>query len=168
MKEIEIKLTGMQSLDDTLIKIDDKPIKFKKNQFGNLICKHQTDNDKVNIKIIRLLDVGGMFWFITKLFFFIISVFGLFDVHHKEKCQVIDFETEIYLKDENKLTLQLNNFQENNEAINIQTDLLYEQISNKYYLNTKAKKMLKRLKVAKIFILLAMIITIIALIIINL
>lgn len=159
MKELEIKLTGVQTLGETIVKIDDKPIKLKKNEFGNLICKYQTNNDRVNIKVFRMLDVGGPLWFITQLFFFLISIFGIFDVHHKERCMIIDFETEVELKEENKITLQLNSPQENEKAVALQTNLTYEELSNKYLLDMKAKKTLKGLRLTKIFLTLAIIIT---------
>lgn len=168
MRELEIKLTGTQILGETIVNIDDKPAKFKKNGFGNLVYKYQTENDKVNIKVFRMLDVGGALWFITQLFFFIISIFGIFDIHHKERCIVIDFETEVDLKKENKLTLQVNTPQENAKAINIQTDLTSQEISNKFLLDAKAKKTLKGLKVAKILLTLVIIVTAIVMLMIKL
>lgn len=158
MREVEIKLTGQQIIGDTVIKIDDKPVKFKKNKFGSLVCKYQTESDKINIKVFRTLDVGGIFWFLTQIFFFLISIFGIFDVHHKERCLVIDFESEFELKEENKITLQVNSPRENEGAISIETSLISQVVSNKYYLDTNAKKLLKYLKFTKIFLILAIVI----------
>ena len=115
-----------------------------------------------------MLDVGGIVWFITQIFFFLISVFGIFDIHRKEKCMVFNFETEVDLKEENKITLQLNSPQENGQAIDVQTDLTNREISNRYYLDTKAKKTLKILRLTKIFLTLAIVITAIAVLMIKL
>ncbi len=168
MRELEIKLTGVQNLGETIISIDDKPVNVKKNEFGNLVCKYQTENDRVNIKVYRILDIGGVLWFITQLFFFIISIFGIFDVHYKERCMVVDFEAEVDLKEENKLTLQFNTPQENAQAINIQTDLTSREVSNKYYLDAEAKKTLKGLRIAKIILALAIIVTVTILLFVKL
>lgn len=168
MKEIEIKLTGQQALSGVVVNVDDKPVKFKKNDFGNLICKCQSENDKVNIKVFRMLDVGGMLWFVTQIFFFIISIFGIFDIHHKERCLVVDFETEVDLNEENKVVLQINSPRENEKAITVQTDLTNQEISNNYYLDSDAKKMLKRLKITKIILALAIIVTIIVVLFVKL
>lgn len=157
MRELEIKLTGIQNPSETIIKIDDKSIELKKNKFGNLVGKYQTENDAVNIKIYKLLDIGGIFWFITQLFFFVISIFGIFDVHRKERCLIIDFESNIDLKDENKLTLQFNSPQENKKAVDVQTDLITHEITNNYYLDKQAKKTLKILRFAKILLTLVII-----------
>lgn len=155
MRELEIKLVGQINLGELVVSIDNKPVKLKKYVFGCLICKYQTGKDKVNIKVYRMLDVGGFIWFLTQIFFYLISIFGIFDVRRKERCFVVDFETEIDLKDQNKITLQLNNAKENEQAINVQTDLDSHEISNKYYLDYKAKKTLKVLKITKVLLTLA-------------
>ncbi len=164
MKDIEIKLSGIQNPGEIIIKIDDQPACVKKNEFGSLICKYQTHNEKVNIKVYRLLDVGGLAWFITQLFFFIISIFGLLDIHRKEKCFVIDVEVNVDLKDENIITLQFNTSQENSQAAHIQTGLTIQEISNKYSIDVQAKRILKCLTITKIILALSiMIITILVL-----
>ncbi len=168
MRDVELKLTGTQNSGEIVVCFDDKPVNFKKNEFGSLICKYHTENNKVNIKAFGMLDVGGIVWFITQIFFFLISVFGIFDIHRKEKCMVFNFETEVDLKEENKITLQLNSPQENGQAIDVQTDLTNREISNRYYLDTKAKKTLKILRLTKIFLTLAIVITAIAVLMIKL
>ncbi len=168
MKQLEIKLTGQQNLGDTFISIDDKPAKFKRNEFGNVVCKYQTENDKVNIKVYRMLDVGGIGWFITQLFFFIISIFGLLDIHRKEKCMIVDFESNVELKEQSKITLRLNTPQENGKAIDIETDLNAQEVSNKYYLDTQAMKTLKVLRLTKIILAIAIIVTIVVVLFVKL
>lgn len=167
MKDLEIKLIGGQNLGDFVVIIDDEPVDVKKNEFNSSLCRYQTEHDKVNIKIFRLLDVGGLIWFITQLFFFVISIFGIFDIHRKERCLIVDFEAEVDLKDVNKLTLRFNIPKENVQAVSIQTDLTFQEVSNKYYTDVKAKRTLKWLKITKIFLALAIIATAIALLMIN-
>lgn len=157
MRDLEIRLSGPQSFGETNVSIDGQLVKFKKNEFGNVVCKYQTENEKVNIKVFRMLDVGGIVWFITQLFFFVVSIFGIFDVHRKERCIAVDFEAEVDLKEENKLALQFNSPKEEGKAINVQTDLTSKEISNKYYFDSKAKKTLKVLKFTKLFLALAII-----------
>ena len=106
MKELEIKLTGTQSLDYAVVLVDDQPLKFKRNDFGNYVCRYQTDQEQINLQVARTIDVGGVYWLLAQIFFFIISLFGLFDTHHKENCLAIDFSTEVDLQDDNQLTLQ--------------------------------------------------------------
>ena len=150
MKTLELKLNGRPEIGETIITVDDKPIKFKKNNFGNLTAKYQTANDKVKIKIYNTLDVGGIFWFITQIFFFLVSIFGIFDLHEKQKCIGLDFAMEVDLKDENKLTLQFNTPRTEGKAINVETDLTYRESSNQYHFDNQAKRTIKRLRWAKV------------------
>lgn len=168
MRELEIKLIGHYNLSDTVINVDGNPVKFRKNQFGHLVCNYQTEKDKVNVKIYRMLDVGGVLWFLTQIFFFLISIFGIFDIHRRERCLIPDFEAEFDLKEENKLTLQFNSPQGSGAAIKIITDLTSRVISNEYYLDVKAKKILKGLLLTKIFLALAIIATVITVLVIKL
>lgn len=162
MRDLELKLTGTQNSGEMVVCIDDKPVKLKKNEFGSFICKYHTESNKVNVKAFELLDVGGIAWFITQIFFFLISIFGIFDIHRKEKCLVLNFETDVDLKEENQITLQLNSPSENGHAIDVQTALPYREISNSYYLDKKARKTLKNLRLTKIFLTLAIVVAAIA------
>lgn len=155
MRELEVKITGQQAHGESSIHIDGQPVTFKNNEFGSSVCKYQTEKDKLNIKIFRVLDVGGIVWFITQLLFFIISIFGIFDVHRKERCIIVDFEIDVDLKEENKITLQFGSPQEQGKAIEVQTDLAYEEVTNNFFVDVKAKKTLKILRVAKIILTLA-------------
>lgn len=165
MNQLELKLTGQQSVGGVIVQIDDQPVSFKRNQFGNMVCNYQTEKNSVNIKIFRLLDVGGVFWFITQLFFFVITIFGLFDIHRRERCLVIDFEADIELKESSALTLQLNVPKDNQPAVTIQTDLAGSEITNVYFVDAKAKKTIKALKLTKLFLALAIVATAVAIVV---
>lgn len=162
MRDVEIKLTGRFGLDETVVAIDGTPADFKRQSSGGAVCDYHTENDRINIKLYRMLDVGGALWFIVRLVFFVISIFGIFDIHRKERCLVIDFDAEIDLKEcDNKITLQVNIPQENEKAVDVQTDLACRESANKYFTDTKAKKVLKALKWAKLLLAGAIIATVI-------
>lgn len=167
MKELEIKLTGRQRRGETVVCVDDNPVAFKKNKFGNLVCNYQTEHDKVNIKVYRLLDVGGVVWFFIQLFFFVISIFGLLDIRRRERCMVIDFEADVDLNQNSSVTLQVNSPKENEPAITVQTDLVCVEKSNEYFVDTKSRKILKGLRLTKLFLALAIIGSTIAILILK-
>ena len=70
MKTLNIKLTGERNLGNAILLVDGKQTKFKKNQFGNIVATCQTENEKVKIEVYKALDVGGIVWFTSQLFFF--------------------------------------------------------------------------------------------------
>ncbi len=152
MKKLEIKITSHQSVDGLVMKIDGKIAKFKKNSFDNLVCYHQTEQNNVHIELYRLIDVGGPIWFIVQLIFFLISIFGLFDVHRKESCLSIEADFDIELKDiENSVIFMINRQQNvNGKALDVDSNQNVIELSNRVFLDEKAKKKLKKLKISKI------------------
>lgn len=167
MRELEIRLSGRQCSGERVVRVDDESLKLKKNKFGNYVGTYQTEKDRVTVKVYNLLDVGGVLWFLTQIFFFLISIFGIFDIHRKEKCLKMDFEAEVELKEENKITLQVNLPKENEKAITVQTELPNREITNNFYLDIRAKKTLKLLLAAKIITAIAVIATVVAVVVVK-
>lgn len=168
MRELEIKLSGSVRLNETAVYIDDQPVEYTKNQNGNWVCKYQTENDKVNVKVYRMMDIGGVGWFLLQILFFLIGIFGIFDINRRERCLVIDYETEVNLNEQSSLTLKFNRPKENQPAITVETDLVTQEMSNTYYVDTKAKKIRKGLVLTKVFLALAIIGAIIAILVVKL
>lgn len=168
MKQINLKLTGEQYLGEAVVLIDGKQAKFTKNQFGNLVLNHQTENDKIKLEVHKLLDVGGFFWFITQLFFFIITIFGILDIHSKKKYITLIYEAEIELKEENNILLRCNYPKDNAQAFEVETDLSVNEGKNKFFVDEKARKIFKGLLIAKIILALAIIASVTAVLIVKL
>ncbi len=149
MKELVIRLTGLQKIGEAEVYIDGAPARFEAASNG-AVCKYQTEKDSVNIRVYRALNVGGVFWFITQLVFFLITLFGLFDIHARERGLVIDFEARVDLGVQaNELTLKFNYPKENAQAITVQTGLDCRVTADEFRKDDKAVKILKGLKWAK-------------------
>lgn len=157
MNILNIKLTGERNLGNAVLLIDGEQTRFRKNKFGNIVASHQTEKEKVKIEVYRALDVGGVLWFITQLFFFIISIFGLFDIHLKQRYMGLVYEAKIELKEENNIVLRCNIPRDNSKVFDVETNLVIEEIENKFYVDEKAKKTLKILLISKIVLALAII-----------
>ncbi len=167
MKEVNLKLTGNEILGETQILIDGHVVHLQRNAFHNLEGSYQTEKGVVKIEVARLLDIGGPWWFITQLFFFIISIFGILDIHRKERCLVIDFMMEVSLEDSNHITLRANALKDDTKTFDIETELSFCEITNRYYLDNKAKKKLKWLLLTKILLALLTITIALVILIIN-
>lgn len=151
MKELDIKLTGGMHMDNTVVTANGAPVALKKNAHGNYSGRLETDKDTVKLEVARYLDIGGILWFLAQLFFFLISIFGIFDVHRKEKCITPDFAVEIDLKDSgNSVALRCNTQKADAKAIDVDTDLETRELSNVYRLDANAKRKLKLLLFSKI------------------
>lgn len=168
MKTINLKLTGNKYLNELLISVDGKPMKFRKNEFKNTVCTYQTDKESVHITIVNMLDTGGLIWFITQLFFFLISIFGIFDTHRKERCLLADFDVKVNLREtDNDLTLRLNMPEANKKVASIDTNLSVLEISNQYFLHEQAKRKRKILFFTKIGLTIAVIVIVLCILLLN-
>lgn len=150
MKELNLKIKGTKKINPT-IEVDGKIVKLKKNSFGNYEGKVQVQNDQVNIKVYRYLELNSKFWFLKSLLYFIVSIFGIFDSIKEKKCIVIDFCAKLNMQNIDNATLELNanNLTTQGQAFKIISNCELEEISNGYYVDTKANKRRKFLNVVK-------------------
>lgn len=165
MNKLNLKLTGSVNLGQTQVLANGTPLVFKKNEFRNITSVYETAESKVKIEVVRFLDVGGFVWFITQLFFFVISIFGLLDIHAKPVCVASNFEIEVDLKQDCNLTLKFGSPKDGAKVAEIEADCEVNEIANAFVIDEGVKKKFKALKIAKIFLALAIIITTILLIV---
>lgn len=148
MKEVNIKIMG--DARDTVLFADGERLNLKKNEFHNYACKYATEKDRIKIELYRELDVGGVLWFITQLFFFVISIFGIFDTHIKRSAVVFDFSAEVDIPDSGDICLKLNRRSESGQAVTLETAFNAQESANEYYVDEKARKTFKLLRIAKV------------------
>ena len=82
------------------------------------------------------------------MFFFFISIFGIFDIKLDKKCLKIDYHIKVKVSENSNLRLSLNN--DKNNPINLETKCEYTVINNNSFIDETAKKRLKILKISKI------------------
>ena len=149
MNNLSVKLTGYAS-KDTMFLVDGQKVKFKNNKFGNRIFEYQTDKDYATITINRFLEINSKLWLFWQLLFFVISIFGIFDMRHAKGYFVVDCELKIKLTQDTQITLKMNDSPKNDFACTVVAEAEVEQIRNRYYVDEKAKKRGKILVFAKI------------------
>lgn len=167
MNILNLKLTGFKSLEGVTVLADGNPVKLKQNEFNNSVACIDTEKDRIKIEVYRALDVGGIWWFLTQVVFFLISVFGIFDIYSKNRFLGVQFESEIRLAGNNNLTLKGNTPLDKARAVEIETDAEVNVSCNAYYVDVKAKKTLKALKITKILLAFAIIAVVAAVLIIK-
>lgn len=168
MNTLNLKLKGSENLGDALVYVDGEAVKFRRNEFKNLSATVKTDKDRVKIEVVKALDVGGIFWFLTQILFFIISIFGIFDVRIKKRYMSIRYECDVDLTENGSFALKCNTPRENAAAFEIETDLNTTEISNICFADEKAKRTCKMLLIAKIFTAIAIAVIAVALLIVKL
>lgn len=139
---------------DTFVTVDGARVE-------NNNCAFQTEKAQVRVAVCRYLDAGGPLWFIAQLFFFIISIFGIFDVRGRGKYLVADCRMDIYLKPACDLTIRINPPKKNGKVAEFTGDIWLAEWSNKYVPDERVKKKYLALNLIKLFLALAAIATLI-------
>lgn len=132
------------------IKIDDKKVNLLKNKFGNKVVIYETENPTVNIKIKKYLEINSKAWLLWQMLFFFLSVFGIFDFKLDKKCVVIDCEFEVKLEEITTLNISMNYVRSLEKALKVDSNADVNEIKNIAYVDEKAKKRMKVLKITKI------------------
>lgn len=162
MNQVNIKVTGGIKLHPVIF-IDGKQFKVKKNEFGSLQVAYETEKDSMDLQIFKYLELGGKFWFLFAILFFIISVFGILNPFYDRKCIVIDCHYVIKLKEKNDINIVFNNLVDQGRAIEIKTENEVEEIKNMFYVDKKVKKRWIILIVTQVCVWVAIIVTAITL-----
>ncbi len=156
MKNIKLKIKGYGALKP-VVKVDGKVIKFKKNEFGSFESNVQTEKEKVQIEIYRYLEINSRLWWLTQIFFFVISIFGILDPLKEKSCVVIDYKSELDLTTAESASVELaiNTAKTDGKAIELKSECACVEETNEFYVDKKAKKRVKIMKAVKLLVFLA-------------
>lgn len=161
MKTINLKISGLSSKLNPIVKIDDSVIKGKKNEFGSYEASYETEKDEVEISISRNLELNSKLWWLYSLISFIVSIFGIFEPPYDRKNIVVDCKFVVKLNDINEIKIKFNSMAKQGKAVEIETQNEFNEIKNEYYVDKKAKTKRNIITLIKILIWLVLIIGII-------
>lgn len=158
MKQFNLKLTNVGNASPSIL-IDGKPVKVKKNAFGNIEYSCQTEKDSVNVVIKRYLELGSRHWLWMGIVFLIVSVFGIFDTRYSKSTQTISFEANIPLdNDVTNFEGKLASSADGN-AVEYKCSGEVVEISNEIEDNPKIKKRRKIMLALRIIMIIAFVAT---------
>ena len=158
MKTINLKISGLSSKLNPIVKIDDSVIKGKKNEFGSYEASYETEKDEVEISISRNLELNSKLWWLYSLLSFIVSIFGIFEPPYDRKNIVVDCKFVVKLNDINEIKIKFNSMAKQGKAVEIETQNEFNEIKNEYYVDKKAKTKWRILIILKLIIWVAIII----------
>lgn len=148
MNTLNLKLVNASKLKPTIL-IDGKAVKAKQNKYGSYQIEYKTQSAKVNVKVFRFLELSGKLWLLMSLLFFIVSVFGLFDVPYSKNYIVLDCEFEIDLTQNTNVVFTFNNSTDKEKAIEIESEIKVTEIKNSFYEDKKVKTRNKIVNIAR-------------------
>ena len=150
MKGLTVELNNAHRLGHYGVFIDGNCVLPEKGEGGKLVCKYQTEKDSAKIQVVRYLDCGGIWWFITQILFFIISIFGLADRRGRNRSVALDFSAEVETADFGYIVLDCAMLKDGEKAFTVKSNTQVMQETNEYYTDEQAKKTFKKLFIAKI------------------
>ena len=153
LNTLNLKISGGTSLKPTIY-VDGKILKYKKDNFGNLTTTYTTEKSSVLVEIKKLYDINGTLWFLTSLFFFIISIFGIFDLKPDKRCISIVASIKVNITNNSSLKIRFKPRNQTEKAFELEpTDCeVAEETNNNYFIDTVAKKRYKVMRIVKIFL----------------
>ncbi len=155
MNTLSIKVVN-PSANNSFINIDGKPVKMKRGENGTGIITYQTENSSVHLSVKTFMEIKGKFWWLTSILYFIVSIFGLFDVRSNRKCRAITYEAELTLTNGDNCTMRLMRWKKGEPAVTL-TDIEKDEKENLCFIDEVAlrrKKIMLFVKLALTVVLL--------------
>ncbi len=167
MKRLKLKIIKNLNYDPIVI-VDNKLIRLKKNSYGNNIVDITSETGVVNLKIKNYHEVETVTGLVMAMIFYVISLFGIFDIRYGKKFAHINYDGNITLnKDENELTVTIFQMKDGAKALSFKGDCeVDDNESNIYVLDKKLATHLQIFKIFKISFFLLVLISIIIIVII--
>lgn len=152
MKKIILIMTGNAYLNPNVL-VEGKLIEYKKNKKNQKVYTIETEKDEVNIEISKWDELEGKWGLFIAIIFFIVSLFGLFDIKQKNRWHTVKYKGKIKVDKEvenPQLVLIMNGFKVNEKAFFYEGNCQIEDNeSNRYLINEEIKhkeKIMKRVK----------------------
>ena len=163
MTKLDLEFIGLKNMEGC-ITVDGKYVKLKKNKQKSYACSIETDKQQVDVVVYKSHNYYGKNWFWWNLLYFVISIFGLFDVRGDKKCLVIDARFTISTEQDTKAILRRQDFEDGARVVEIESSSQIEETKNIQFYDKEAKarqKKMKKFKIATTIISLALIVTLI-------
>ena len=164
MAKLELQIIGFNETLSNMT-INGKQLKINSIYNGVRTSVIETKKDYAEIVVYKNHYYSSNAWFLINLFYFFISLFGIFDIRHDKKCTVIDCRYVLKLTELTKATIRLNQFTDGGRFIELKSSNPVKEIQNIQYYDTLAQKRYKRMKLVKLAIFFAAMITTILLLV---
>ncbi|MBP3431979.1 MAG: hypothetical protein J6K39_03915 [Clostridia bacterium] len=164
MTKLEIEVVGFNTALN-MMTANGKYVKLKKHDNRTRTCVVEPEQKTVDVVIYKSHAYTGKCWFWWNLLYFIISIFGIFDVRQEKRCLCVDCRFKIDVEKDSKVTLKILNFEDGGKVLEIESEAKVEELSNVQGYDKEAQKKHKKMNKAKIGIVAGVIILSVVLII---
>ena len=165
MAKLDLEFIGLNNLVGNIL-INGKFPKFKKTENKTLSCQIETTANECEVIIYKAHHYTGKAWLFWNLFYFIISIFGIFDERQNKKCLVIDAKFTITTTQDTQVVISKQDFVDGGKLVSIDTASQTNEISNIQYYDKEARKKHSKMKKFKILTTILIVILLVVLIIV--
>ena len=163
MSNFYLKIVGGMR-PNTEIFIDGKRAKISKKN-GEKVVEYQTDNPTVELKIKRYTFLNLRLWFLVEVFFFLISVFGIFDKRIKKPYIESRCKFTLVAGQNTFVNIRLMPVYEGGKVILLESNCAGSEDENIFVSNKKLKNRNRVMRLTKFLLLAASVITLIVILI---
>lgn len=78
MKNLNLKVYGLTSLQNVDVQINGKTISCARNEFDAFETNFQTEDEVVEVRVVRNLELAGKFWWLFAFLTYVISFSAYF------------------------------------------------------------------------------------------
>lgn len=140
MNNLQLKIRK-QFAFKPIVEINNKIVKLKKNEFGNLTTNYQSEKQEVEVKIYTLPnELSYKYWFLMSVLFYIVSIFGIFDLPYNKNYYSLEYKGKIKLTENTILDLTMEKPADNAKAISVREGNFEDNETNVYKYDLKIKK----------------------------
>lgn len=164
MNKLILKLMNPQ-YNGTVLYINNEFIKPEKDKQGHETYIYETGATSVDVSVYKYLEVNSPGYFLWQIFFFLISLFGLFDRRPEKSCTILKYHSTITLNGSTDVTMRISKSKKDVTAVQLEAPTEVVEHANVRMTDKRAKKKLKGLKITKFLIFIGIIIGFVALLI---
>ena len=158
MNKLLLKVMNPQH-NGTIIYINNEIAKPTKDKNGHETYEYETSANSVDVSLYKYLEVNSAAYFFWQILFYIISIFGLFDKRPDKGCVVLKYHATITLNGGTEVVMRVNKSKKDVTAVQLETATEVVEHENVKMTDKKAKKKLKGLKVTKIALFIAFVVS---------
>lgn len=141
----------------TCVMVDGQPIKPKfKRGIGKV--EYTTENNEVELSFLKVSRFDTKLWWLLEMFYFIISIFGIFDMRFDKNEYIANCKIKLAVKEKTNVKLHLPFPKNGAPVLKVESDTEVTQESNVYEVDKTAQKKKKILNISKIITFVATII----------
>ncbi len=149
MARVELEFVGFKNTDCT-VAVNGELVAIKKNRNRKYSCIVKTKGNRCDVVIHKSHSYAEKNWFWWNFLYFLLSIFGLFDVRQNKKFLVQDCRFIVKTDVDAKVLITRTDFEDGGRFVEMRASCEVVETSNVQYYDKEAKAKHKKMKPCKI------------------